>query len=176
MHNPENTSEVTPVQPRTTFDWVLWFQWLLATTLGWVLGLVLGGEVGIGLFVGLAQWLVLRRYLSGAGWWILASTIGWFLGWAIITSGLIVPPGGGLVASMIAGAVFGLTMGVAQWIILRNWVNVAGMWMLLSVPGWTLGLLGLLGMLLVGVVVGVITGFGLDFLLRFPRAGITLKN
>ncbi len=80
--------------------------WVLATSLGATLGLVatnavhealmgvrvalVVGVLGLtvlGLLVGIAQWLVLRKHLHRAGWWVLASAAGWFLGgliaWAI---------------------------------------------------------------------------------------------
>jgi hypothetical protein len=31
----------------------------------------------VGGFLGIAQWLVLRRHLPNAGWWIPANMIGW---------------------------------------------------------------------------------------------------
>ena len=175
IFNPETVADSTP-QLRTKLDWKIWIQWVLATTVGWAVGLIFGGEIGTGVFIGIAQWLVIRRYFSQAGWWILASAVGWIAGWGLISSGSIVPQGGGLINTMIAGGVFGLTVGVAQWIVLRRWVKLASVWILLSVPGWTIGLFGILGTILVGVVVGAITGFALDFLLRFPRDGIKLKN
>jgi hypothetical protein len=132
-------------------------------------GIVLGGEIGVGIFIGLAQWLILRRYFPQAWWWILASAAGWIVGWVIITSGLILSPGDTSFTAIISGAIFGLTMGVAQWIILRRWVRLSSLWILLSIPGWTIGLIGLLGSILAGAAVGVITGFAFDFLLRFPH-------
>ena len=143
-------------------------QWVLATTGGWILGLVIGGEASIGALLGLAQWLVLRRYLLGMGWWVFATALGWIAGWGIVVSGAIVPAGTGLVTSVFTGAVFGLTMGIGQWILLRRRVNFAGMWLLLSVSGWSIGLAGFLGSILVGAVVGVVTGLALDWLLRYP--------
>ena len=175
IFDPEAVVDSTS-QPRTKLDWKIWIQWVFATTVGWAFGLVFGGEIGIGVVVGLVQWLVIRRYFSEAGWWILASGVGWFVGWVLISSGAIVPPGGGVVNTMIAGGVFGLTMGVAQWFVLRRWVQLASVWILLSIPGWTIGLFGIIGPVLVGVVVGAITGFALDFLLRFPRDDVALKN
>ncbi len=166
----------SPPSPRTTLDWAVWVQWVLATTAGWVLGLVLGGELGVGAFIGLTQWLVLRRYFANTGWWVLASGVGWLAGWAIVAPGLILPPDGGLLASIIAGAIFGITMGVAQWMVLRRWVKLAGMWILISIPGWTIGLIGLLGTILAGAVAGAVTGFAFDFLLRFPQDDVSLKN
>ncbi len=172
IFDPESIAD-SPPKPRTTLDWTIWLQWVLATTVGWALGLVLGGEIGIGVFIGIAQWLVLRRYFVNAGWWVLTSSVGWLAGWAIVVSGLIVPSGGGLVTSIIVGAIFGITMGLGQWLVLRRWVNWASMWILLSVPGWTIALTGLLGSILAGVAVGAITGFAFDFLLRFPRQDIS---
>jgi hypothetical protein len=171
---PDNIFEPEPaanssVEPRMTFDWAIWMQWVLATTIGWVLGFALGNEVGVGIFIGVAQWFVLRRYFSQAWWWIVASAAGWLGGWAILMSGLVVPPGGELFTIILSGAIFGLVIGVAQWLILRRWVKLSGLWILLSIPGWTIGLTGLLGSLLVGVVAGAITGFAFDFLLRFPH-------
>jgi len=141
----------------------------MVTTIGWVLGIALGGEIGVGVFVGAAQWVVLRRYFSQAWWWILASTAGWIVGWAIITSGLFLSPGSGPFTAIVSGAIFGLTMGVAQWLILRRWTRFAGLWILASIPGWTIGLIGLLGTILAGAAAGVITGFAFDFLQRFPH-------
>ena len=163
---PEN--DIAP-KLRTTIDWVLWSQWLLATTIGWIIGLVLGREVGIGLIIGFFQWLVLRRYISKAGWWVGVTALGWAIGWAIITSGAIVPSGSNFITSVFSGALLGLTMGVGQWFLLRRWVNFASMWLLLAVSGWAIALAGLLGSTLVGAIAGAITGFAFDFLLRYPR-------
>ena len=77
--------------------------WVLATTGGWLLGMLLFLIPGwlnltkiflnfglmfvlVGLAVGIAQWLLLRRRLSQAGWWIAANVVGWWLV-ALITVG-----------------------------------------------------------------------------------------
>ena len=81
---------------RSQVGWGFWLQWLLASTVGyfvgWLMGFVLtvgwvetisgvsrlyqyfmlGAALGFG--VSLMQWLVLRRRVSKAGWWVLAST------------------------------------------------------------------------------------------------------
>ena len=168
IFKPENAADSSP-KLRTTIDWGIWIQWVLATTIGWVLGLTLGNEVGVGILIGAAQWVVLRRYFSQAWWWIVASAAGWIVGWAIIMSGLVVSPGESLFTAIVSGAIFGLTMGVAQWIILRRWVKLSSLWILLSIPGWTVGLIGLLGTILAGAAAGVITGFAFDFLQRFSH-------
>ncbi|MEP7137673.1 MAG: hypothetical protein ABI904_22335 [Chloroflexota bacterium] len=70
--------------------------WVLATTGGWLLGILLvlapdwlnwrNGSLNLdlaflsmGLAIGIAQWLLLRRRLSHAGWWIAANVAGWGL-------------------------------------------------------------------------------------------------
>ena len=86
--------------------WGFWLGWVLASTVGWfvgfiigfillaivgdivgedngmnVLGLILGAFIfGASLLsmVGILQWLVLRRRVSGVGWWVLASAAGGF--------------------------------------------------------------------------------------------------
>jgi hypothetical protein len=77
--------------------------WVLATTGGWLLGLLLivipswlnwtKGSIDIdlafiltGLAIGVGQWLVLRRRVPRASWWIGANVVGWGL-LALITVG-----------------------------------------------------------------------------------------
>ena len=76
--------------------------WVLATTGGWLLGALFiaipvwlnrtdGSSIYLvfilmGLGIGAAQWLLVRRRLPRAGWWIGANVVGWGL-LALITSG-----------------------------------------------------------------------------------------
>jgi uncharacterized membrane protein len=70
--------------------------WVLATAGGWLLGILLivlpdwlhwrNGYsdldlafLSLGLAIGIAQWLLLRRRLPHAGWWIAATVVGWGL-------------------------------------------------------------------------------------------------
>lgn len=106
-------AESGPDQKMPSIEWAIWFQWVLATTVGWIVGWAIGGELGIGTVIGIAQWFVLRRLVYQAGWWVLVSAL-----------------------------------------------------------GWTIGLTGILGMTVVGAVVGALTGFALDFLLRYPRSEV----
>lgn len=70
--------------------------WVLATAGGWLLGILLvlmpdwlhwrngyrdldQAFLSLGLAIGTAQWLLLRRQLSHAGWWIVANVAGWGL-------------------------------------------------------------------------------------------------
>ena len=155
-------------QETRSFDWALWWQWVLVSTLGWLLGWTLVHQVVIGAVIGIAQWLVLRRLVSRAGWWILASTVGWAVGAAVVT--LVFPPQPGV----LAGAVLGAMTGLAQWFVLRRWVRQAGWWVLISALGWAIGLIGVLGASLAGAVVGAVTGIALELLLRHPHPNLEM--
>jgi hypothetical protein len=162
----------------------------LAGTPTGVVGLVGGAALGGG--IGVAQWLVLRRHIGAAGWWAVASVIGGMVGVALglvlgdtlhpllATVGAARPaaPGGtwgSALPVVAAGAVIGVTMGSAQWLVLRRYVRSAGWWIVGSGLGWMAGLgLGsgaidavtLLGsLLIVGIVSGVTTGSVLACLL-----------
>jgi hypothetical protein len=159
-----------PEQQQTQFDWRFWFQWILATTLGWLVGLFLLGEVGIGASIGVAQWLVLRREVTNAGWWILVSAVAWLVGWELIAAGLFLAPGTDLISSLIVGALMGLVLGVGQWLLLRRWTYSASLWIPANLSAWSVAFTGILGgAIMAGVVAGAVTGLVLDLLLRYPR-------
>ncbi len=157
--------------------WLIVTLWVLATMAGVVLG-VLGvlslvtrlalsqtsalptnliGGAGLGIVLGLTQWLVLRRYVASAGWWVPASILGAACGaalgmaaadalgpmfFAMDVSSVRPAPGGlrpllNMAASAgIAGAGVGLLLGVAQWLVLRRAVAGAGRWIVASALGW----------------------------------------
>jgi hypothetical protein len=66
----------------------LWLWWILASAAsGAVVGALEEGGfqffatlVLTGPLIGVAQWLVMRRYIRAAGWWVVASTLGWWIG------------------------------------------------------------------------------------------------
>jgi len=158
------SAEESP-QGRPSFDWLLWLKWVLASTLGWVAGVLLPvyGALAVGTMVGIAQWVVLRPRFKQAGWWILASALGWVLGQILVTAVLPIQN------TFLQGAVLGGTLGIAQWLILRRWVHRAGWWIVLSAVGWSAG--PILGASLVGAVAGAITGLALELFLRYARTG-----
>ncbi len=85
------------VQP----GWLTWgatlitsgkMHWIAGVRPEWVGSAWLPGAITLVLFgavLGMAQWLVLRHYVRGAGWWILFSAAGWALAAAL--SALEVP-------------------------------------------------------------------------------------
>jgi len=152
-----------------TIEWSLWIQWVLVTTLSWIIGFLIGAGA-VGVILGLGQWLVLRQWVREPGWWIWASTVGWGVAWILIITGVLLPPDAGIIAAFVAGGVLGLMLGVAQWFVLRRLVKSAGWWVFGSIIGWALGASGIFGITVVGAVAGAVTGFALDFMLRYPRA------
>lgn len=149
-----------------SFDWALWFFWIMATTWGWLLGsLLLSGLalITVGLFVGIFQWLVLQGRLVRAWPWIIATSAGWLAGY-LITFFLFPPE-----IKSLEGMTIGLTTGIAQWVILRRELQWAGWWIIFSMIGWITGLTLLPGVLLTGTMAGALTGIPLEILLRYPK-------
>ncbi|HLO29350.1 MAG TPA: hypothetical protein VK249_09460 [Anaerolineales bacterium] len=149
-----------------SFDWALWFFWIMATTLGWLLGrFILPGIslVTSGFLVSVFQWLVLQGRIFRPWRWIIATTLGWTSGYLIAL--FLLPPG----LEVLEGLVIGLITGIAQWIILRSQVQWAGWWIIFSVIGWVTGLTLVPGILSTGTMAGSLTGLCLEILARFPK-------
>jgi hypothetical protein len=140
-----------------------------------------------GIWLGLAQWLVVRRFLAQAGWWVLATAVGLALGMgaATVTFNLSVGimRGESNEGAIVSFAVCGLIAGIAQWPVLRKSVTHAGWWPLASTLGHTTFLLLFVTIsrgldvstlsavptgALCGAVYGIITGLPLVWLLRKP--------
>lgn len=135
----------------------------MSTTLGWVLGRFLVPNlafVTIGIAIGVFQWFVLRDIIHNAWRWIIATMIGWLVGSIILM--LVIPQS----PDFLAGIISGVGVGIAQYIVLRREIYLAGWWIVINIVAWTTGMAYLSGILLTGVVVGVITGFALELLLR----------
>ena len=130
----------------------------------------------MGAFFGLGQWLVLRRALPAMGGWVLATAIGYVvvLGLDPLIQFDALPELGGAFAFLM----FGVVLGVAQWLVLRGRVDQAGWWIAISIAGWALAFL-LIGaaylsglyvepfdMLAAFLVPTIVTGGGMLWLLR----------
>jgi hypothetical protein len=81
------------------------------------------------LFLGLLQWLLLRRHLRAAIWWLPATLLAWGLGlpagWILVILGFILEPTlslpGGLLTGLLTGLIGGAISGVALiWLLRRN--------------------------------------------------------
>jgi hypothetical protein len=155
-----------PETKTLSLDWALWFLWIMATTIGWVLGRFLLPNltfVTIGIGLAVLQWLVLQHRIRKAWRWIIATTLGWLLGSTLILVSL--PEG----MDFLAGVIIGVTTGTAQWLVLRREIYWAGWWIVISVIAWTTGMALLPGVMLTGVMAGAITGLALILLIRFPK-------
>ncbi len=144
FYNPDPTPEVT-----------LWISVLAAAACA----------AAMGLSIGTAQWLVLRREFKRISGWIAATVAGYaaigllplfagflYPGWpdwafTLIVNGKphwlarVVPdwPLAILAPGVMTLTLFGFVLGIAQWLVLRGRVRHAGWWIAISTCGWTLG-------------------------------------
>jgi multidrug transporter EmrE-like cation transporter len=93
----------------------------------------------VGLVVGAAQWLVLRKAIPISYWWILFSGVGVAFGLSI---GMLMF-GTSFESSelMLRGAIIGFCLGIVQWLLLKQHVRFAGAWIIAISISWPLGLL-----------------------------------
>ena len=131
----------------------MWLEWTLATAFGMLLGflpsIVLVNVLDLalarilvplfaGFLVGLAQWIVLRKYVNGVSDWIWAAGAGWAVGYAL---GLLIINGltGSGLDGFIGYILFGAIVALVQWPILRREIPNVWTWILANVIGWTAG-------------------------------------
>ncbi len=180
----------------------LWLAWTLTTALGMLIGylplafLINLIDLGLarvfvpiisGLFLGLAQWLVLRPYFTRSSQWIFNHASGWVVGYGLGL--LVVQLFSQTPLGMLLGFVsFGVIVALFQYPVLRREVPRLGLWILVNVVGWTLGAYlsqlaaglffqhvlptpftgVLVGVGITGLVAGAITGVALILILRQP--------
>ncbi len=118
----------------------------------------------MGLSIGLAQWLVLRREFKRIGGWVLVTIAGYaaigllpllagilYPGWpdwafTLVVNGKLhwlarVVPDWPLASSLpgvITLTLFGCVLGIMQWLVLRGRVRHARWWVAISASGWAL--------------------------------------
>ncbi len=170
--------------------WQFWLLWVLASAaggavvaavaraaanaVGRAVGHALGGVVGeaaVGVValggmmtaIGIAQWLVLQRRISWAGWWVLASVVGGAVGGAV-TLGVwsVLTVFAGETVRAFVGVIIGFAVfGIAQWLVLRRQVSRAGWLALASTVALAASPLGVVAIgALVGGEVARGAGFG----------------
>src|SRR4051794_36781958 len=112
--------------------------WVAATVVGWLIGFaacealqsflttVFVDGLVIGSAIGIAEWLVLRRWMSPVGWWVAASIVGFGAGKAL--SDAMLPGTSTLVGYVLSGAVIGAVVGLAQALVLRRSLRSALWW------------------------------------------------
>jgi inosine-uridine nucleoside N-ribohydrolase len=131
--------------------------WILTTTLGWSLiwlgiafrynplgdidipssaGYFLIAGTGVGILIGVTQWLVLRTQVPNASWWIPINGLGFGIASVIladITS---------LSEYLIVVTIPCISTGILLWLLLQRRLSQAGWWIAAHVVGW--GLLALI--------------------------------
>ncbi len=139
------------------FGWSFWFQWVLATGLGFLVSLLfveigvrphlgaISGAVGSSV-IAIAQWLVLRRRLYQITWWIIATITAWVLigssslgalGWIAPRTELLTIR---LLYGLIDGAIVGTVLGLGQWFVLNRYFSNAAWWIPISSLSWAVAL------------------------------------
>lgn len=94
---------------------------------------------------GTAQWLVLKQWLPSIRSWVLVTSLGSAIALAIINglwTATLMPPASGLIGGMmpplsvlpqfVFDGIYGILLGIAQWLVLRTKVPQAGWWMLIN--------------------------------------------
>jgi hypothetical protein len=145
-------------------DWALWFYWIMATTLGWLLGSLLFNGIPViiaGVTVSAFQWAVLYKRIYKAWRWLVFSSLGWIVGFILYELFFSQRLG------ILLGPVMGGALGIAQWFLLRKEVDWAGWWIIINVLAWTTGLTVIPGLLSSGALPGALTGLTLLILFRF---------
>jgi hypothetical protein len=130
-----------------------------------------------GLLTGVLQYALLRRYLPRMGWWVPATLVGWSLGYLLIA----IPGRVGWTDALLKNIdlmflVMGLSIGLAQWLLLRGRLPLAGGWIAANILGWGLlrlvtsdNSVGQLGLLVIGLVPACTTAATLAWLMdRLP--------
>lgn len=179
----------------TLIGWQFLGQWFLATVIGFVGGGYLSGVIEIvsgiwgtvlgfvimATILGLAQWFVLRTQLAHAIWWIPMTIIGGGLGGSassFVSWQLVFNLGERIDFIFLYGTLRGISLGLAQWFVLKNLCVEAKWWLAVNAVAWCLGLLSGVGIMrfslqlspiTAAVTYSAITGLGMVWLLRLRK-------
>jgi hypothetical protein len=148
-------------------DWALWFYWIMATTLGWLVGALLFNGIPLvisGVAIAAFQWSVLYKRIQKSWRWLVFSSLAWIAGYILFI--LLIPEQ----MSLLLGPFLGAILGVIQWLILRRELELAGWWIPMSILAWTTGLVLVPGALSSGALPGALTGLTLVILFRYSSA------
>jgi hypothetical protein len=83
----------------------------------------------------------IHRKRAQVGWdfwlrWVLATSLGWAVGGVLLSAFI-----GGLgdeLGNVVGATVLGLMVGIGRWLVLRQWLDEAGWWILASARGFLL--------------------------------------
>ena len=100
-----NSGDFTPSETEALIEIIYWVYW-----------------VATGFVVGLAQWLVLKKWLPKALWWMPATVAGFWVIAVMIATDYV---------SGFSGFIFGSLVGLPQWLAMRQYAPRAHWWL-----GW----------------------------------------
>ena len=134
----------------------------------------------IGLPIGFAQWIALRRVAPISILWVLTISAGLLLGLVVVNSPIPVLPWGffddeSVLSLTAAYTTIAFFVGLAQWLLLRGHFTKSLVWLLSSAVGLGLGTglvlvsdlinqSGLVSIILVVLVYAIATGFVISWL------------
>ncbi|PZU97054.1 MAG: hypothetical protein DCE90_07920 [Pseudanabaena sp.] len=142
------------------------------------------GDLGVWLSFGLmslaiafSQWLVIRKYIVGFSWFwatLIGGTVGGSVSsWASFQ--LAITYGDALDLVVVYACLRGLSVGVMQWIILKQYFRRSEWWIVVSTASWYGGVwvgwllinkLGYFLTLTIGAIYGLLTGIALLLMFR----------
>ena len=100
---------------------------------------LIGGVIG-GLPVGVAQWIVLRRYTGDTGSWVVFTLLGFVAAWTatMVVAAVLFVPRSGLdeFRALVSFAVPTPLIGWVQARVLRRWTPHVRWWIVASALGW----------------------------------------
>ena len=177
---------------RTTFyGWILGFGIIAVLLFVWDAAGIGNVQFIVGLGVGLgtaiAQRSILKSYLPNSSSWVWTGAIGMTIPFAMIDIfSAMSPEGADWLGMEGAAAIGGILTGLLQRRVLQETIPNANLWIILSTIGWTLSvtsirvseavpsfdptwvsaLLVLVLMLSGGLMLGAVSGLGMDMMLR----------
>jgi hypothetical protein len=155
-----------------SMDWAFWFYWIMATTIGWMIGEMFFSGIPVivsGVAISILQGVVLYKRIHRSWRWSVISALSWITGYVfhllIFSSN----------TSIFIGPIIGGTIGLTQWLLLRKEFDWAGWWIMICILAWTTGLTTMPGLISSGALPGALTGVTLVILFRFSSLPKTTK-
>jgi hypothetical protein len=179
----------------TFYGWLLGFGIMAVLLFVWDLAGIGNVQFIVGLSIGLgtaiAQRSILKSHLPNSNSWVWTGAIGMTIPFAMIdVFGAVSDSGADWLGMEGAAAIGGILTGLLQRRVLQETVPNANLWIILSTIGWTLSVtsirvseavppfdptwvsasLVLVLMLSGGLILGAVSGLGMDMLLREDRS------
>lgn len=153
-----------------------------------LLAMIIAG-IGEGIVLAFAQWVILKKYIKNINKkeWLFFTSIAAAIGWSIGMLPSQLGRGLSLPEIIILVPIFLLSIGFAQWLVLRHHIKNAWWWIVANAIAWPIGVLvsilvlvlvpdkspaiiwiisGIMAGITMGITVGAITGIALVNLVK----------